>query len=267
MTSSFNLVTDPWIPVIGLDGSNILVSFQEMFTRGDIGDLSADPCERIAVTRLLLAISHRALQLAGEHPSERANCERTRQSLIRCVPNYLQSCKRAFDLGDMKEGFLRLPNVTASKAPETPSSEKLQFQKRLKAPDLTASQLALGLLTFQACYPGGLSAGNLRWCSTIISTEGNRSADCPPSMEEGPIYAFIIGQTLLDTIARNVLSESQIQIPFGVPVWEHMPQSPDDAAAIRNMVSTFLGRMLPISFSIVFSSGFERMSFGRVPYS
>jgi CRISPR type I-E-associated protein CasA/Cse1 len=267
VSTTFNLVTDPWIPVILSDGSNILVSLQDAFTRTDIGDLNADPCERIAVTRLLLAISHRALQLGGEHPAERVNCERIRQSLTRDVRDYLQSWERAFDLGDANEGFLRLPNMTAGKVPETLSAEKLQFQKRIKASKMTLGQLALGLLTFQACYPGGLGASGLRWGSTILSTDKNRSADCPPSMEGGPIYAFIVGQTLLDTIARNVLSQSQIQIPFGVPLWEQMPQSPDDAAALRNMVSTFLGRMLPISFAIVFSPSFEQMSFGRVPYS
>ena len=247
MNTSFNLITGPWVPVVGSDGSNVLVSLLDVFTRAGIADLNADPCERIALTRLLLAISHRALELAGAHPEERVNSEKVRQSLVQCVPDYLQIWRGVFNLGDTEKGFLRLPNITAGKAPETPTAEYIQFQRRTKATDLTAGQLGVGLLTFQVCYPGGLGAGNLRWGTKTISTDKNRSADCPPSMEGGPIYAFIIGRTLLDIISRNLLGRRQIQDQFGVPVWEQVPQSPEDAAAINNMVSTFLGRMLPIS--------------------
>jgi CRISPR system Cascade subunit CasA len=262
-----NLVTDPWIPIIRSDGNNALASLLDVFTRRDIADLNADPCERIALTRLLLAIGHRALDLANEHPVERVNLERLRESLARCVPGYLEHWRAVFSLGNAEGGFLRVPRVTAGKEPETPSAENLQFQRRTKNTNLAAADLALGLLTFQVCYVGGLGAGGLRWDSTIISTQNARSAECPPSMEGGPIYAFLIGQTLRDTISRNLLGTSQIQSQFGVPVWEHVPQSPEDSAAINNMTSTFLGRLLPISFSIVFTSGFERMSFGPVPYS
>jgi CRISPR-associated protein Cse1 (CRISPR_cse1) len=232
--NSFNLVDDPWIPIYRSDGVNGMASLIEAFTDTSIIDLNADPCQRIALMRLLMAIAHRASDL--DQP----------------ISGYLEARRSSFDLGDERGGFLRLAGITTAEPPETPAAEYLQFQKGFKATRLSPSQIALGLLTFQCCYPGGLCARNL-------SHEGKKiiavSAECAPSVEGGPIYSFIIGKTLLDTIARNMLPQSAIKSPLGVPVWEGFS------------TDTFLGRMLPISYAIVFSSGFECMSYGPTLYS
>lgn len=234
MQTSFNVAVDPWIPIYRRGGQNGLASLQEAFTVTTIIDLNCDPCERISLMRVLLAIAHRAQDL-GISPVE-----------------YLNLWQSAFNLGDESGGFLRLPNVTAAEPPTTPAAEYLQFQRGAKATHLTQAEIALGLLTFQTCYPGGLCARNL-------SHEGKRlaavSAECSPSVEGGPIYSFILGKNLLDTVARNLLPQSAIKSPLGVPVWEAFS------------TNTFLGRLLPISYVIMFSSGFEFMSYGPVPYS
>jgi hypothetical protein len=254
MPADFNLVQDRWIPVYRSDGKNALTSLQDAFTDASIIDLNVDPCERIALTRLLLAIAHRALDQAGQHQEEYIKSEVIRGRLTQCVPGYLDTWKEAFDLGDEQGGFLRLPNVTSAELPETPSAEYLQFQRGSKATHrtLTPNELALGILTFQTCYPGGLCARNLSMKGLPITSV---SAQCSPSMEGGPIYAFIIGGTLFDTISRNLLTKSVVRKEFGVPVWEAFS------------AETFLGRMLPISYSIAFSSGFENMGYGPAPYS
>src|ERR1700722_15545735 len=158
--NSFNLVSDPWIPVLRADGQNGLASLHEAFTDNTIIDLNADPCERIALMRLLMVIAHRASDLAQP------------------ISGYLEARRSAFDLGDERGGFLRLAGITAAEPPETSAAEYLQFQKGFKATRLSPSQIALGLLTFQCCYPGGLCARNL-------SHEGKKivavSAECSPS--------------------------------------------------------------------------------------
>ena len=230
---TFNLSTDHWVPVYRTNG-NGLASLHDVFTDSSIIDLNCDPCERIGLTRLLRAIAHRA------------------EDLSKTPREYLEQRREAFDLGDERIGFLRLPNVTATESPITPSSEYLQFQRSSKSERLTLAEAALGVLTFQTCYPGGLCARNLSHEGKLITAV---SAECSPSVEGGPIYSFIIGKTLLETIVRNLLPRSAIQSQLGVPVWEAIS------------TETFLGRMLPISYSIVFSSGFEFMSYGPIPHS
>lgn len=228
-----NLVSDPWIPVY-LRNGNSLASLHDVFTDEAILDLNCDPCERIALMRLLLAIAHRS------------------QDLVIVPIDYLKRWESAFDFGDEDSGFLRLPNVTAAEAPTTPTAEYLQFQRRIKSAHPTLAEIALGLITFQCCYPGGLCARNLSHEGKPIAAV---SAGCSPSMEGGPLYALIIGKSLLETINRNLLPRSAIKSPLGVPVWESFS------------TDTFLGRMLPIAYSVVFSTGFEFMSYGPTPYS
>lgn len=230
--NNVNLISDPWIPVY-CGNENRLASLCEVFTDETIIDLNADPCERIALMRLLLVIAHRSEDL-GTTPEQ-----------------YLEEWRVTFNLGNEHSGFLRWPNITAARPPITPATEYLQFQRRIKSARPTLAEIALGLLTFQCCYPGGLCARNLSYKGKPFNVV---SANCSPSMEGGPLYGFIIGPTLRDTISRNLLPHSMIKSPLGVPVWESFS------------TDTFLGRLLPISYSIVFSPGFECMSYGPSPH-
>jgi CRISPR type I-E-associated protein CasA/Cse1 len=61
-TSSFCLITDPWIPVRALDGTERVVGLRDAFA--DAAELrgvsSAHPLHYLAIHRLLLAVAHRA---------------------------------------------------------------------------------------------------------------------------------------------------------------------------------------------------------------
>ena len=61
--NSYNLIDEPWIPVLVQDGTNRLVSLGEVFADEtcSIADLALNPYERIAVFRLLLCITQAAL--------------------------------------------------------------------------------------------------------------------------------------------------------------------------------------------------------------
>ncbi|MDR1946106.1 MAG: type I-E CRISPR-associated protein Cse1/CasA [Desulfovibrio sp.] len=56
-----NLVDDPWIPILSVDGKNQSISLLEVFTSGDTYvDLAVRPHERVALYRLLLWCSPQA---------------------------------------------------------------------------------------------------------------------------------------------------------------------------------------------------------------
>lgn len=57
-----NLVTEPWIPVVGIDGGHRLASLEQVFAEGrQFADLAVRPHERIALMRLLICIAQAAL--------------------------------------------------------------------------------------------------------------------------------------------------------------------------------------------------------------
>ena len=57
-----NLIGDPWIPVLDADGKSATVGLRELYERAhEIRDLALQPPQRIAVTRLLLCITHATL--------------------------------------------------------------------------------------------------------------------------------------------------------------------------------------------------------------
>ena len=57
-----NLVKEPWIPVVMQDGKPARVSLRDAFAKGeDIADLAANPCQRIALMRLLICVAQAAL--------------------------------------------------------------------------------------------------------------------------------------------------------------------------------------------------------------
>ena len=61
--NSYNLVDEPWIPVLMRDGTNRSVSLGGIFADADgtIADLALNPYERVAVFRLLLCVAQAAL--------------------------------------------------------------------------------------------------------------------------------------------------------------------------------------------------------------
>lgn len=255
-----NLCTDPWLPVVMKDGGCGLLSLYETYSRmEEIKDLNLSPKERIAVMRLLLCITQRALN-GPEDEDEREECQE------RIIPEslaYLQQWEEAFDLCSNDGGFLQVPNLKALSNKEAQSSSKLDmtlssgnnttlFDNEGGTPrERTFSSTVLSLLTFQNFAPCGMT-GVAEW-------NGKATAEKAPDSCPGGVCAagsalnlFLLGHNLLETVWINLTpaNATPASLPFGLPVWEKMPRSLNDEEAIRNATLTYLGRLVPISRSI-----------------
>jgi CRISPR type I-E-associated protein CasA/Cse1 len=86
---NFNLIDSPWIPVrwrADATTDTPLISLSDAFTRGtEIADLDCAPHERIAVTRLLVCITHAALGA----PNDEEEWDGFGTNLAEAVPAYL----------------------------------------------------------------------------------------------------------------------------------------------------------------------------------
>lgn len=253
-----NLITDSWIPVMRLDGATPLVGLDGLFAEaGEIRDLAVKPHERIAVMRLLICITQAAL----DGPKDQDAWEDCRVDIPRRAREYLTKWKAAFELFGDGARFLQVPNLkSAKKDAEDTAATKLDVAlstgHNATVFDNAAGserpqsgyRLALTLLTFQCLSPCGI-LGAVSWSNqTIPKCTGKHAPAAAASM----LHAFLVGQSLLETIHLNLLDRQSAVDYFGPggwgkPVWEAAPGSPNSKPEIHNATLTYLGRLLPVS--------------------
>ena len=201
--------------------------------------------------------------------------ESCRPRIAPAALDYLERWQRAFELFGNGQRFLQVANL---KKPEnkkksanepngdddgTPTSKldlALATGNNTTLFDnaggsgraFTPGDLALMLLTYQCFSPGG-RIGVALWNDT--PTAGGGSSDHAPCVAGGMLHALVRGDSLLDSVHRNLMSKNQAEKFFGKnfwgrPVWEMMPERPDDAPAERNASRSYLGRLVPLTRAI-----------------
>lgn len=268
---NLNLCTDPWLPVRFHSKKMDRVSLIGLFEQSrNIEDLALAPHERIAIMRLLICIIQRALD-GPEDEEEREEC------IERIIPEslaYLRQWQHAFQLlPENNEGaFLQLPGLEGA-------SEEARvdiFKLHMAASSGNNStlfdnaggsnrvarleQLAIDLVTFQNFASCG-KIGIVKWKGQQTAPKSPDSAVAAPCVASSAIHLFLLGNNLLETISFNLIPRNKIcpalKGSMGIPVWEQMPQSPDDHEAIHNATETYLGRLVPISRAIKISHNLQ----------
>ena len=90
-----NLVNDPWVSVIKLDGTPWTASLLEVFTQGqEFSDLAVRPHERIALMRLLICIAQAAL----DGPNNGKDWEEAPEKLPGLAKQYFEKWIDRFEL-------------------------------------------------------------------------------------------------------------------------------------------------------------------------
>jgi CRISPR system Cascade subunit CasA len=219
--NTFNLIDNPWIPVRWIDTAvqdkHSLVSLHDAFARAvEIADLDCAPHERIALTRLLVCITHAALGA----PEDSDEWDGFGDDLTTAVPTYLQKPEiyPHFNLLGEEPRFLQ----KKSREDEGYVLSKIFFQlssgnnpKLLDhwgedARPWTPAVAALGLLCLQNFFVGGSMASKVR---------GNG-----PALKS--LQMILLGSNLRETLLRNCLdlkSIGQTGGSLGNPVWDAAP--------------------------------------------
>lgn len=100
----FNLIYEPWIPVINDNSSTNLVGLQELFCRAkNIRDISVRPEERIALMRLFMALAYASRREDGWSDSDGW------KSLEADIAKYLVTWQDYFWLHHAKHPFFANP--------------------------------------------------------------------------------------------------------------------------------------------------------------
>lgn len=256
MNQDFNLVSSPWISISGKG----MVSLYDLFSQSGLGLVSGNPVEKIAIYKLLFAISQAAFTPKDEHDRQQMGREGFRQ----CCIDYLKKWQDRFDLyGDAP--FLQMPAI--SKAREVPysviqneisSGNSIRIGHYQIARALSEPEKATLLVVQMAMSLGGKKTDN-----SVILTPGY-GGKCndkgkPSTGKPGPgiaymglLHSFAIAKTVADTLWLNLLSHEQIEAEsmfsqgMGRAPWEEMP-SGEDCLVAQDLKNSLMGRLVPLS--------------------
>lgn len=221
---TFNLIDSPWVPVRWRPdtggGRAGLVSLEEAFRRSkEIADLDCAPHERIALTRLLVCITHAALGA----PEDDESWDGFGDEMEIAIPEYLhrEDVYLHFNLLGDGPRFLQLRKVDSKEGDGYPlckiffqlssgNSPKLMDHWGEDARPWTPQAAALGLLCLQNFFVGGSMASKVK---------GNG-----PSLKS--LQMLLVGDSLHTTILWNCIDLETLQQSgghLGTPVWIAAP--------------------------------------------
>ena len=275
-----NVAFDDWIPVVEVSGTRKLVSLCDVLVEGDkYADLAVRPHERVSLMRLFLCVAHAAL----EGPKDYDEWCEAPEKLPVAVGNYLANWRDSFELFHSVKPWLQIPALSRTAeaggkednaADWTPVSKlnlalssgnnSTIFDHGALDPNrrVPIEETILSMLAYQCFSTGGLIA-QVYW----KGTKTNKSSKDGPCIPGSMTHAFLRGTTLGETVQLNLVTHENIRVaygdlPIGQPVWEKMPASFADAAAVENATKTYIGRLVPLTRITKLSPGGQRMLLG-----
>lgn len=277
MERRFNLIDEPWLPIVDVGR----VSLREVFSNSSYRALGGNPVQKIALMKLLLAIAQAACTPEDEPQWEALGTD----GLARhCLAHLERWHDRFFLYGD--QPFLQMPaiekliaertrkrlltaktpgkiveieatgrpkNYGAGFYPDLPSENNTEFSYTMSARELSDADKALFLVSLM-----NFAFGGKRVESDLVSLGGdalgNRyTAPAGPSLGgwAGQLHCFPLADSVLGSLWVNLLTRSDIQglnywSEVGTPLWEKMPASESDDVA-NAYRSTYLASLLALS--------------------
>jgi len=256
-----NLITDAWIPVIYNDEKKVEVSLNKLFRDSErIVDFVLNPTERVGIFSLILAIVHAAL----DGPSDFEDWHSCKSSIVKKSISYLKKYNLEFNLfgefsafqmhklepEDIKEKGT-YPQFLDKICYEIASGNNPTFFDKTKGPTKhDYGWIARQIFSYQNFDCGG-THGKARWGG---KKKHNGTASFFSSPRLNALHTYILEKTMLDSIHMNLLNKELIQkeknLEWGFPVWEKIPKNYEDKEAEYNLVSSYLGMLVPVSRTI-----------------
>jgi CRISPR system Cascade subunit CasA len=221
-TMSFNLIHQPWLPVVNPDFQVQEISLLELFaTWAERREIQAEnPPTTLALYRFLLALLHHVYQ----GPQHEEHWEEIQADEGRAVIAYLKDKSHLFDLLDRDRPFLQDLTLTEDKAVSihaihTMSTSKLFSHEHewsgysislAEAAQLLVRLQTVDITSLRAFYPA--------------QTAGNRSAVNTPTINAATV--LLQGNTLKETLLKNLMRYNpEAEVPSVVmgedlPSWE-----------------------------------------------
>jgi CRISPR system Cascade subunit CasA len=228
--SAYSLLTEPWLPVLDLDGRSRAVSLLDVFRAATVIDrLVGDvPGQEPALIRLLLAILHRALDGPADVDGWRALWEADGLPVVR-IEAYLKRWADCFDLFHPQTPFFQVADLTTRRNtagledlfPKTADQVRAFSRYPEAVPDLLSPAAAARWLIH-------LQAWDVAGIKTAATGDGQAKQGKAYGNRTGPLglYGVIVarGRSLRDTLLLNLLpGDDGYRRDRDVPCWERGP--------------------------------------------
>lgn len=256
MENKFNLVDEPWIPVAGKG----LASLADIFSNHSLIALGGNPIQKIALTKLLLAIVQTAYTPNNDDDWTKLGASGMAEKALA----YLVEKKDLFWLYGEKP-FLQMPAIVKAEVQSfgavqasvaTGNTTVLtQSQVEYVLTDAEKTMLVVQMMGFAL---GGKKTDN----SVVLSPDykGKSNDKGKPSTGKpgtsigflGLLHSFLQGGYLEETLWLNLLTEENMSTMrnfsegFGVSPWEKMPQG-EDCPVAKSLRNSYMGRLIPMS--------------------
>ena len=247
--NNFNLVDEPWIPV--LDHGR--VSLRDVFTGQKIRGLSGNPVQKMSLTKLLLAIAQ-----AAATPEDQEEWRALgRQGLTKKCAEYLDKWRERFFLYG-ENPFLQMPEMIKAKCepygvgfPEAAIGNKTVLNDGQLTRSLDDADKALVLVRLMSFALGGKKTD----ASIVLSPEYEKKKSGSPGpavSARGLLHSLVLGRDLIGTLWLNLFDSQTIvgmkifQGGVGQPPWEKMPDG-EDCPIASKLRQTLMGRLVPMN--------------------
>ncbi|NOU14962.1 MAG: type I-E CRISPR-associated protein Cse1/CasA [Methylococcaceae bacterium] len=250
MENCFNLIDEPWIPVVDVGR----VSLKDIFSRHDYRALGGNPVQKIALTKLLLAIA----QAAVTPEDDEAWSELGAEGLAANCLTYLGKWHDRFWLYGERP-FLQMSTIQAASIQsfgavlaEIATGNTTVLTQTQTEKSLSDADKAMLIVTLMGFGLGGKKTDN----SVVLSpdyTGKTKTGKFGPAVGfMGVMHNFLIGQSVAETLWLNLLTVEQIQKMriysggLGDAPWEVMPTG-EACETAKALQTSLMGRLLPLS--------------------
>lgn len=254
--NKFNLIDEPWIPIVDVG----LVSLKSIFIASSYQTLGGNPIQKIALTKLLLAIAQSACTPEDEDDWEELEAE----GLAKQCLFYLDKWHDRFYLYGEKP-FLQIPAISAAKEqtigavlPEIATGNTTIFNEIQLEKKSDHADKALLILTLMGFALSGKKTDN----TVVLSadyTEKRKPDGKGMSGKSGTslgfmgfLHSFLLGNSLQQTLWFNLLTQEDIvdiglyPQGLGIAPWEKMPQG-EICPVAQQLQQSLMGRLIPVS--------------------
>ncbi|MGZ2357866.1 type I-E CRISPR-associated protein Cse1/CasA [Streptomyces sp. 372A] len=219
---SFDLTSEPWIPVLRLGGEHVEMSLREVFSeahelRRIVGDL---PTQEFALFRLLLAVAHDAFD--GPRDTDHWAELWADDDCFATVGDYLDEHRERFDLFHARTPFFQVAGLHTAKGEVSPLNRIVAdvpngapfFSSRMPGVDrLTYAEAARWIVHAHAYDTSGIKTG-------VVGDDRAKKGKVYPlgvgwAGNLGGVFAE--GETLRETLLLNMVAPA---VTVGLSDWD-----------------------------------------------
>ena len=250
----FNLIDEPWMPVADVGR----VSLKEIFSNPQLRALGGNPVQKIAITKLLLAIAQAAATPADDGEWVQMGWQGMAEQCL----NYLEQWRDRFYLyGD--KPFLQMPGIVPAElktlgvlSPEVSTGNTTVLTQSQNERDHTDADKAITLVMQMGFGLSGKKTDN----SVVLTPgyQGKQNDKGKPASGRGGVsvghmgllHSFWSGDSIVQSLWLNLFTFEDIaDLPMyptlGIAPWEQMPGGEDDDTA-RALKESLIGRLVPL---------------------